>query len=142
MVADDGRETEAKVRLARIGFDRVRGAVVDIERPPSLHARTSPLGPRGSRRATSPRGVPTSRPCRSSTSAIRANRRPVWCPGARCMPLARLLDRYPELDTTAPTVVDCAAGYRSSTAAPLLRSVRFTQVADLQGGYDSRLPAT
>jgi hydroxyacylglutathione hydrolase len=32
VVADEGRETEAKVRLARIGFDRVRGAVVDVER--------------------------------------------------------------------------------------------------------------
>jgi len=32
VVAEAGREAEAKVRLARIGFDRVRGAVVDVER--------------------------------------------------------------------------------------------------------------
>ncbi|HET6728628.1 MAG TPA: rhodanese-like domain-containing protein, partial [Jiangellaceae bacterium] len=31
VVTDQGRETEAKGRLARIGFDRVRGAVVDVE---------------------------------------------------------------------------------------------------------------
>jgi rhodanese-related sulfurtransferase len=51
------------------------------------------------------------------------------------IPLARLLDRHGDLDASAPTVVYCAAGYRSSIAASLLRSVGFTHVADLQGGY-------
>ncbi len=32
-----GTRTEAKVRLARIGFDRVRGAIVDIERALTEH---------------------------------------------------------------------------------------------------------
>jgi rhodanese-related sulfurtransferase len=58
-------------------------------------------------------------------------------PGAIRVPLARLLDRLGDLDATAPTVVYCAAGYRSSIAASLLRTVGFTQVADLQGGYDA-----
>jgi rhodanese-related sulfurtransferase len=53
------------------------------------------------------------------------------------LPLARLLDRHGDLDAAAPTVVYCAAGYRSSMAASLLRSVGFTHVADLQGGYDA-----
>jgi hydroxyacylglutathione hydrolase len=65
-------------------------------------------------------------------------------PGARLVPLARLLDHYDELDPAAPTVVYCAGGYRSSIAASLLRSVGFVQVADLQGGYgawaDAGLP--
>jgi hydroxyacylglutathione hydrolase len=53
------------------------------------------------------------------------------------IPLARLLDRHGELDTTAPTVVHCAGGYRSSIAASLLRAAGFRLVADLQGGYDA-----
>jgi hypothetical protein len=47
VVADEGREAEAKVRLARIGFDRVRGAVVGVERllaeRPDLAARSTRL---------------------------------------------------------------------------------------------------
>jgi rhodanese-related sulfurtransferase len=48
-----------------------------------------------------------------------------------------LLDRHHDLDPAAPTVVYCAGGYRSSIAASLLRSLGFTQVADLLGGYDA-----
>ena len=58
-------------------------------------------------------------------------------PGAVTIPLPGLLDRHHELDASAPTVVYCAGGYRSSIAASLLRSVGFTRVADLQGGYDA-----
>ena len=58
-------------------------------------------------------------------------------PGAVAMPLARLLERFDELDRQAPTVVYCAGGYRSSIAASLLRSLGFDRVADLQGGYEA-----
>ena len=136
VVADEGRETEAKVRLARIGFDRVRGAVVDIERllaaHPDLAARATRLAARdlASWRDDKPglQIVDVRNPSEQEAGLV---------PRARCIPLARLLDRYHELDPTAPTVVYCAAGYRSSIAASLLRSVGFTQVADLQGGYDA-----
>src|SRR5918994_3034532 len=136
VVADEGRETEAKVRLARIGFDRVRGAVVDIERllpaHPDLAARATRLAARDLASWRDDKtGLPiveVRKPSEQEAGLV---------PRARCIPLARLLDRYHELDPTAPTVVYCAAGYRSSIAASLLGSVGFTQVADLQGGYDA-----
>ena len=56
-------------------------------------------------------------------------------PGARNVPLPQLLDRLDELDPTAPTVVYCAGGYRSSIAASTFRAHGFTTVADLIGGY-------
>jgi hydroxyacylglutathione hydrolase len=136
VVTDEGRETEAKVRLARIGFDRVRGAVVDVERVladrPDLAARAHRLAARD---LTSWLGdepalqvVDVRNPGEQETGVV---------PGARRIPLARLLDRHAELDAAAPTVVYCAGGYRSSVAASLLRSLNFVQVADLQGGYDA-----
>ncbi len=136
VITDEGRETEAKVRLARIGFDRVRGAVVDVER---LLADRPDLAARGSRLAAPDLAswrhdepglqiVDVRNPGEQDSGVV---------PGARRIPLAQLLARYPELDATAPTVVYCAGGYRSSIAASLLRSLGFTQVADLQGGYDA-----
>jgi glyoxylase-like metal-dependent hydrolase (beta-lactamase superfamily II)/rhodanese-related sulfurtransferase len=143
VVTDAGRETEAKVRLARIGFDRVRGAVVDVERVlaerPDLAAQARRLATRdlASWRDDEPglQVVDVRNPGEQEAGVV---------PGAVRVPLARLLDRHGELDATAPTVVYCAGGYRSSIAASLLRSLGFGQVADLQGGYDAwadaRLP--
>jgi rhodanese-related sulfurtransferase len=143
VVADGGREAEAKARLARIGFDRVRGAVVDVERllaeRPDLAARSIRLAAAdlASWRDDEPglRIVDVRNPAEQEGGIV---------PGAVSIPLARLLDHHYELEATAPTVVYCAGGYRSSTAASLLRSLGFTQVADLQGGYDAwaaaRLP--
>lgn len=136
VVADAGREAEAKVRLARIGFDRVRGAVIDVERVladrPELAAQSIRLAAcdvatwRGDEPGL--QIVDVRNPAEQEAGIV---------PGARSIPLARLLDRHAELDAAAPTVVYCAAGYRSSIAASLLRSLGFGQVADLQGGYDA-----
>jgi hydroxyacylglutathione hydrolase len=136
VVADEGRESEAKVRLARIGFDRVRGAVVDVERlladRPDLAAQGVRLAARdlASWRDEEPnlQILDVRNPSEQESGVV---------PGAIRVPLPRLLDRLGDLDATAPTVVYCAAGYRSSTAASALRTVGFTQVADLQGGYDA-----
>ena len=134
VIADEGRETEAKVRLARIGFDRVRGAVVDIERVLAEHPD---LAERATRLAAADLAswqndepglqvLDVRNPTEQEAGVL---------PGALTIPLPQLLDRHGELDAGAPTVVYCAGGYRSSTAASLLRSLGFTRVADLQGGY-------
>jgi rhodanese-related sulfurtransferase len=134
IVADPGREDEARVRLARIGFDTVRGALLDIERV---------LADRPALAATS---------LRLSATDLHAWRQDVAdlqildvrnpgeqvdgvIPGARSMPLPTLLARLDELDRTAPTVVYCATGVRSSIAASLLREKGFLTVADVLGGY-------
>ena len=46
-----------------------------------------------------------------------------------------LLTTLDQLDQTAPTVVFCAGGYRSSIASSLMRSHGFADVSDLIGGY-------
>ena len=48
---------------------------------------------------------------------------------------AELVPRLDELDRDAPTVVYCAGGYRSSTAASVLRAAGFADVSDLLGGW-------
>jgi rhodanese-related sulfurtransferase len=133
VVADRGRETEAKVRLARIGFDGVVGAAVDVERllleRPSLASASRRVA------AADLAGwiddhpevvlVDVRNPAELDDGVI---------DGARSIPVAQLLDRMGELDPLAPTIVYCAGGYRSSIAASLLQRHGFTQVGEIAGG--------
>jgi glyoxylase-like metal-dependent hydrolase (beta-lactamase superfamily II) len=142
LLGDNGRGTEAKVRLARIGFDAVAGEVPDIEA--ALAARPE--------LATSARRLPA-----ADIAAWLADepdlqivdvRNPIetkvggTIPGARNLPLPQLLDHLGDLDPTRPTVVYCAGGYRSSVAASTLAAHGFTHVADLIGGYSAWLTHT
>ena len=140
VVTEAGRQVEAKVRLARIGFDRVLGGLGDVERVllerPDLADRALRVAAADldGWRDTEPRlqVVDVRNPGEQQAGMV---------PGAVPIPLARLLDRYGELDATAPTIVYCAAGYRSSIAASLLRAHGFVRVADLQGGYGAWVAA-
>jgi hydroxyacylglutathione hydrolase len=57
--------------------------------------------------------------------------------GAIHIPLAQIADRIGELDTTAPIVVHCRGGGRSSIAASFLQSQGVVDVANLAGGFDA-----
>ena len=127
LVCDPGAELESKLRLARVGFDDVRGALADplatfLEHPQSIA--------QGSRRNVAELAgetlVDIPGPGETAEGTI---------PGARLIPLTRLLDELDTLDPDAPTVVYCAGGYRSSIAASVLRANGFRAVSDLIGGY-------
>lgn len=136
VVADVGRDVEAKVRLARIGFDDVRGAVLDVERVLAEHpdraevARRLPALDLAAWRDQEPglQVVDVRNPGEQEAGVV---------PGAHLVPLPRLLDRMSELDPSQPTVVYCAGGYRSSIAASTLRAHGFAPVADILGGFDA-----
>jgi hydroxyacylglutathione hydrolase len=135
LLGDTGRGTEAKVRLARIGFDAVAGAVDDVER--ALADRPELAVPARRLPAREVAGWLTDDPevqvvdVRSPGEVADTG----TLPGARLIPLPQLLDHVDELDPAAPTVVYCAGGYRSSIAASSLRAHGFATVADLIGGY-------
>ena len=57
--------------------------------------------------------------------------------GALQIPLARLTTELTRLDSSHPTVVYCAGGYRSAIAASTLRAAGFSDVSDLLGGYQA-----
>jgi hydroxyacylglutathione hydrolase len=142
LLGDAGRGTEAKVRLARIGFDAVAGAVDDVERAladrPDLAvpARRLPAREVAAWLADDPevQVVDVRSPGEVADTGT--------VPGARPVPLPQLLDHLDELDPAAPTIVYCAGGYRSSIAASTLRAHGFATVADLIGGYAAWAAAT
>jgi rhodanese-related sulfurtransferase len=124
------------VRLARIGFDAVVGALADPVRAFSEHPEHVTRASRLTAEALDERRsdvadlvlVDIRNPGEVALGTI---------PGARHVALSGLLDRLDELDRNAPTVVFCAGGYRSSVAASLLRAHGFADVSDLLGGYSA-----
>lgn len=134
LFTDPGRENEARIRLARIGFDHVVGAVDDIGELLTARPALAAQAPRVT--AAELEGWRRDVPLLQIVDV----RNPAECAdgiieGAINLPLPTLLDRLDELDRARPTVVYCAGGYRSATAASLLRSRGFATVADLLGGY-------
>jgi hydroxyacylglutathione hydrolase len=58
-------------------------------------------------------------------------------PGALHIPLAQLPDRVGALDASAPIVLHCKGGGRSSIATSFLQSRGMTNVSNLAGGFDA-----
>jgi hydroxyacylglutathione hydrolase len=136
LVSDPGTELEAKVRLARVGFDRIDGALADPLRVLVEHADVVEPSSRLTVQEfeARQRDVPglqiadVRNPGETDVGVI---------PGAVTMPLPQLTSRLRELDPTRPTVVYCASGYRSSIAASALAAAGFDDVSDLLGGYEA-----
>jgi hydroxyacylglutathione hydrolase len=136
LICESGHETEARVRLARIGFDKVLGHLPGIEAELAAHPEE----------AETARRLPANEVdawLRSGDDLqvvdVRADGETATgtLPGAVVVPLQRLMARLDELDPNRPTVVYCAGGYRSSVAASVLRASGFGTVADLIGGYEA-----
>ncbi len=134
LVTEPGAELEARVRLGRIGFDRVVGYV---DRWPEMFTE-HPADVASSSRLTAAelagrdraqlQIVDVRNPGETNLGVI---------PSARLIPIAQLTARIGELRRDIPTVVYCAGGYRSSLAASVLEANRFADVSDLLGGFDA-----
>jgi hydroxyacylglutathione hydrolase len=131
LVAEPGTETEAKIRLGRIGYDRVIGHVPTgalAEQSDGQIASRLTAAELDERRDTidALQLVDVRGPSEVSSGTI---------DNSVAIPVAQLAERIGELDTSRPTVVFCAGGYRSSIAASMLRANGFPDVSDLLGGY-------
>ncbi|HEX5740361.1 MAG TPA: rhodanese-like domain-containing protein [Pilimelia sp.] len=131
VVAPQGREAEVVTRLARVGFDAIRG-VAAAPLPADALTRTSRIDAAELRERLAAPDAPLLldvRNCgeRENGALIEA---------ARHIPLAELPQRLAEVPTDRPIVVHCAGGYRSSVAASLLRRAGVgAPVTDLRGGF-------
>jgi len=136
LVCEPGHEMESKVRLARIGFDRVVGVLAEpllaFLDHPDVVEQSSRLTVQElqERQQTLPdlQIVDVRNPGEVRLGVI---------PGSVHVPLPRLLDRVAGLDHARPTVVVCASGFRSSIGASVLASTGFADVSDLLGGFEA-----
>ncbi len=134
LVVDDGFELEAKNRLARIGFDRVVGYLphplaVMAENPEAVERASRMTAAEFEQRRSEIDGlqlVDVRNPGEFANGTV---------DGSTNIPVGQLPDRLSELDSTTPTVVFCAGGYRSSVGASVLKEAGFADVSDILGGY-------
>jgi rhodanese-related sulfurtransferase/DMSO/TMAO reductase YedYZ molybdopterin-dependent catalytic subunit/glyoxylase-like metal-dependent hydrolase (beta-lactamase superfamily II) len=134
LVGDVPLARESKIRLSRVGFDRVVGQLRDIagvlaQRPDLVEASSRlTIEQLAEFRGLEPclQLVDVRSPREVAEGAI---------PGARRIPLPALTDSLANLDPTAPVVVYCASGYRSMVAASVLRVSGFDDVSDVVGGF-------
>jgi len=136
LVGDVALAREARIRLSRVGLDRVVGQLSDLawvfaHRPDVVEsAARLTVGRLAELRGLQPRLqlVDVRSPQEAAEGVI---------PGARQVPLAALTDSLAALDPAAPVVAYCAGGGRSMVAASVLRASGFTDVADVVGGFSA-----
>ncbi|MFM7508811.1 MAG: MBL fold metallo-hydrolase, partial [Actinomycetota bacterium] len=120
VVTEPGDEREARVRLARIGFDRLAGFLAEpyrqlVEHPELMRQASRLTAEEFVRRRNSVPGL------RVIDVRTHGEHSLGSVPGADVVPVAELRDEVAHLSTDldAPVVVFCACGYRSSLAASL-----------------------
>jgi len=133
IIATPGRETEAALRLGRIGFDHVVGYLQDglqsLESRPDLTARTERLAAPFAAELLSSSAPPLLLDIRAPRE--REQKR---IANSTAIPLNHLTEQLEQLPRDRPLLVYCAGGYRSSIAASLLQRSGFPQVSEIAGG--------
>jgi len=137
---DEAGASEAALRLARVGLERVDGHLA------------------GGVAAWDRAGLPLSKTAQVTVDELRARRGEVaslqvldvrrkpeyvagHVPGAVHAPLDRLEREMGGFDRSRPTAVICAGGYRSSAAASLLARHGFSDLVDVVGGTSAWIAA-
>jgi glyoxylase-like metal-dependent hydrolase (beta-lactamase superfamily II)/rhodanese-related sulfurtransferase len=134
LIAEPGRETEAALRLGRIGFDHVAGyldgGMQALEKHPELLQRTERMTA-----ATLAEQLATSKPPVLLDVRTPGERQTKHIAGSMHIPLNHLRERLHEVPRDQRLVVHCQSGYRSAIAAGLLEQHGITHLADLVGGF-------
>jgi rhodanese-related sulfurtransferase len=133
LIAAEGREREAAVRLGRIGYDQVVGYLPDVD---------AALRERPDLAVSFGRYTPESLAARMETDPapflldIRGSgeRTEGYIAGSVHIPLDQLLDRLDEIPRDREVIALCASGYRSTIASSLIRREGAGEPADLAGG--------
>lgn len=145
VVAEEGAEEEAVMRLGRIGFDNVAGYLAGgmgalakrddlVERTERITAAALGEWIRGERADAG--AVPVVIDVRSAAEHAAGH-----LPIGLNIPLTHLAERFEEIPSGRPVVVHCEGGYRSAIAASLLQKRRVGKVHDLVGGYKAWVAA-
>jgi glyoxylase-like metal-dependent hydrolase (beta-lactamase superfamily II)/rhodanese-related sulfurtransferase len=135
VIAEQGVEEEAVMRLGRIGFDNVAGYLKDGMTALEPH----PEMVKSVERITAP--ALNDKLAAGETLTVLDVRAPQELEekgaieGSLNIPLNRLRERVSEVPRDQTVVVHCAGGYRSAIAASLLQQEGFDNLMDLVGGF-------
>jgi len=145
VIAEEGGEEEAVMRLGRIGFDNVAGYLAGglsaLAARDDLVERTE--------RITAPalaEWLAGQRPDAGAAPIVidvrsEAEHAGGHIAGSLNIPLTHLDERIGEIPSGKPVAVHCEGGYRSAIAASLLQKLGRAHVHDMVGGYKAWLAA-
>ncbi|MEI6036895.1 MAG: MBL fold metallo-hydrolase, partial [Planctomycetota bacterium] len=145
VIADEGGEEEAVMRLGRIGFDNVGGylggGMNALASRDDLVEQTERItAPALAEWLDGSRGDMGAKPVIIDVRS-KAEYAGGHITGSVNIPLTHLDDRIGELPFGKPLVVHCEGGYRSAIAASLLQKLGRKEVLDMIGGYKAWLSA-
>jgi hydroxyacylglutathione hydrolase len=134
LVAEDEQHLEeSRIRLARVGMERVIGTLAGgmarwaKERRPVAEIAQIPVEDLN-RELAEVQVIDVRKPTEWDEGHI---------PGAILMPLNKLESMLPGLDSHRPIAVHCKGGYRSAIASSLIQRAGFQQVMNVIGGFDA-----
>jgi rhodanese-related sulfurtransferase/glyoxylase-like metal-dependent hydrolase (beta-lactamase superfamily II) len=133
IIATPGHETEAALRLGRIGFDCIHGYLKDGLQ--SLSSRPDLVS--STQRLSAPFAADVlgwSNPPLAIDVRAPREREQKHIAGSVSIPLNHLAENLDKLPRDRTLLVHCAGGYRSSIAASILQSRGFSQVSEIAGG--------
>jgi glyoxylase-like metal-dependent hydrolase (beta-lactamase superfamily II)/rhodanese-related sulfurtransferase len=134
IVAEPGKETEAAMRLGRIGLDHVAGyldgGLGALEKRPALLARTERITA-----VTLAEHLASSNPPVVLDVRTDREREAGKIEGSLHIPANHLRERLAEVPADRTVVVHCAGGYRSAIACSVLEQAGRMNMVDLVGGY-------
>ncbi len=130
LVTDKGKEKEAIIRLARVGYDNVAGFLdggID-----AWQGDVSIIND-----ISTEEGVEI---INNQAKVILDVRKPgeveiAHVSGSQHIRLQELTSRFVELDKDLPIAIYCAGGYRSMIAASFLQKEGFSNITNIQGGF-------
>ena len=145
LIAEEGGEEEAVMRLGRIGLDNVAGYLAGgmgalasrddlVERTARITAPALAEWLAGKRpdAGTSPTVIDVRSAAEHAGGHIE---------GSLNIPLPHIEERLREIPSGRPVAVHCEGGYRSAIAASLLQRLGVAGVHDIVGGYKAWLAA-
>jgi rhodanese-related sulfurtransferase len=135
---NDADVEEARMRLARVGIEKIAGALGGgilawIDAGKSIRSVDQISAQDAAEWLKAEPGRYTILDVREKAERAAGGS----IPGSVSIPLAVLEERVGELDRNQEIFVHCRSGYRSSIASSILDSAGFTQLANIVGGYDA-----
>lgn len=134
VIAEQGEEEEAIMRLGRIGYDHVKGYLKDgmaaLEQHPELVAKIERITANALVEELASDNPPTVIDVRSEKEWENGH-----IDGSVNIPLPTMVERLADVPKNKPFVVHCQGGYRSAIASSLLEQAGFDNFMDLVGGF-------